>query len=137
VKVKRFEDLECWQEARQLRAMISKIFGNHRDRRDVILRNQIKSAALSIMANIAEGFESGTSRENVVFLTYARRSCGEVRSHLYAALDDNFIKDSDFERIYEQSVRTGKLITSFINYLRKFDSNKSLTSRRLYSKGES
>jgi four helix bundle protein len=130
MRVERFEELDCWKEARKLRNMISHVFRSHTVGREVILRNQIKSAALSIMANIAEGFESGTNRENIVFLTYARRSCGEVRSHLYAALDDGLVSKSDFEEIYSQSVRTGKLITNFIAYLRQCDHQKHPVSRR-------
>jgi four helix bundle protein len=130
MRVERFEELDCWKEARKLRNMISQVFRNHTVGREIILRNQIKSAALSIMANIAEGFESGTNRENIVFLTYARRSCGEVRSHLYAALDDDLIGKSAFDDIYRQSVHTGKLMTSFIAYLRRCDSGKHPNSRQ-------
>ena len=131
MRVERFEELDCWKEARKLRNMISQVFRNHTAGREIVLRKQIKSAALSIMANIAEGFESGTNRENMVFLTYARRSCGEVRSHLYAALDDDLIGKSAFDDIYKQSVHTGKLITSFIAYLRGCDSGKHPSARRL------
>jgi len=124
MKITKFEDLNCWKEARKLRKLVSDVFNKLVPRKDFTLCNQIKSSALSIMANIAEGFENGTNKENIVFLTYARRSCGELRSHLYAALDDELIKESDFSRIYQQSITTGKLITSFINYLRKYNKNK-------------
>ncbi len=70
------------------------------------------------MSNIAEGFESNTDKERINFLNYARRSCGEVRNDLYAALDDNYINENDFEKIYEQACITGKLISGFISYLR-------------------
>lgn len=130
MKITKFEDLNCWQKARKLRKMVSKAFGKLVVRKDFTLCNQIKNAALSAMANIAEGFESGTTKENIVFLTYARRSCGELRSHLYAALDDNLIKEANFDEIYQQSVSTGKLITSFISYLRKYNSKKRLTKKR-------
>lgn len=93
-------------------------------REDFELCNQIKNAALSIMANIAEGFESRTNKEKISFLTYARRSCGELRSHLYAALDDGLITEGDFDVIYEKAVSTGKLTTGFINYLKEYNSDK-------------
>jgi len=70
------------------------------------------------MSNIAEGFESNTDKEFMNFLNYARRSCGEVRSQLYATLDDNYVDKSEFDEIYHQSVNTGKLISGFISYLR-------------------
>jgi four helix bundle protein len=130
MKVTKFEDLNCWKEARKLRKLVSSVFNKSVQRKDFTLCNQIKSSALSIMANIAEGFESGTNKENIVFLTYARRSCGELRSHLYAALDDELISERDFSQIYQQAVATGKLITSFINYLRRYNQKKKNEDRR-------
>lgn len=134
MKITKFEDLNCWKEARKLRKMVSKVFGRTVVRKDFTLCNQIKSAALSVMANVAEGFESRTTKENIAFLTYARRSCGESRSHLYAALDDDLIKEADFDKIYKQAVSTGKLITSFINYLRRYNSKKRSTKKLLNHK---
>jgi four helix bundle protein len=119
MKIERFEDLKCWQEARTLRKMVSKITHRLKVRRDFVLCNQIRSASLSVMSNIAEGFESNTDKEFINFLNYARHSCGEVRNHLYAALDDDYINTRDFEKIYDQACTTGKLISGFISYLRK------------------
>ena len=124
MKIERFEELNCWKEARKLRKMISTVFDKSVVRRDFTLCDQIKRAALSIIANIAEGFESRTGKENVVFLTYSRRSCGELRSHLYAAVDDHLIAESDFHDVYEQAITTGKLVTGFISYLCKHDAKK-------------
>lgn len=129
MKIERIEELNCWKEGRKLRKMVSTVFDKSVVRRDFTLCDQIKRAALSIMANTAEGFESRTGKENVVFLTYARRSCGELRSHLYAAIDDHIIAESDFRDIYEQAITTGKLVTGFINYLCKHESRKSRTVR--------
>ena len=70
------------------------------------------------MANIAEGFESTTDKEFANFLNYARRSCGEVRNHLYAAIDDGYVTEHEFTSIYSQACVTGKLISGFISYLR-------------------
>jgi four helix bundle protein len=128
VKIEKFEDLKCWQESRKLRKMISNVTNKVTVRRDVVFCNQIRSAALSIMSNIAEGFESNTDKERINFLNYARRSCGEVRNDLYAALDDNYISENDFEKIYDQACITGKLISGFISYLRNF-SRKDKTKR--------
>lgn len=118
MKIERFEDLKCWQESRKLRKIISNVTSKVTVRRDVVFCNQIRSAALSIMSNIAEGFESNTDKERINFLNYARRSCGEVRNDLYAALDDNYISENEFEKIYDQACITGKLISGFISYLR-------------------
>ncbi len=119
MKIKKFEDLKCWQAARKLRKMVSEITRKSQIRRDIVFSGQIRSAALSVMANIAEGFESNTDKEFANFLNYARRSCGEVRNHLYAAIDDGYINEDEFSFIYGQACVTGKLITGFITYLRK------------------
>ncbi|KPK64031.1 hypothetical protein AMJ83_04225 [candidate division WOR_3 bacterium SM23_42] len=126
MKVKRFEDLKCWQEARALRKMVSRITRGPDIKRDIVFYNQIRNAALSVMSNIAEGFESSTDKESINFLNYARRSCGEVRNHLYAALDDDYLSAEKFDELYEQACLTGRLISAFISYLsRSVKSGKS------------
>ena len=119
MKIQRFEDLKCWQEARRLRKMVSRVTRRPVIRQDTVFCNQIRSAALSIMSNIAEGFESLTDKESINFLNYARRSCGEVRNHLYAALDDDYISSRKFDELYEHTCSTGRLISGFIAYLRR------------------
>lgn len=118
--------MNCWKEARKLRKMVSEITRKQYIKRDTIFCNQIRSAALSVMSNIAEGFESFTDKESINFLNYARRSCGEVRNHFYAALDDNYINEEEFEKLYEQACTTGKLISGFISYLRKSSKSKNI-----------
>ena len=125
MKIKRFEDLKCWQEARLLRKMVSSITRQIRVKQDSIFCNQIRSAALSVMSNIAEGFEATTDKESIRFLDYARRSCGEVRNHLYAALDDNYITEDTFDSLHKQACTTGKLVSGFITYLRKSSKRRS------------
>jgi len=70
------------------------------------------------MANIAEGFDSQSNDEFIRFLIYARRSCSEVQSHLYVALDQNYIKQDNFNDLFEKSTSTAKLINGLITYLR-------------------
>ncbi|MCK4648978.1 four helix bundle protein [bacterium] len=119
MKIRKFEDLEAWKEARKARRMISEVTRKPKVYRDYIFCNQIRRAALSAMSNIAEGFECITDKEFIVFLGYARRSCGEVRSQLYTALDDDYINREEFDKLYNQIVLTGKKITGFILYLRR------------------
>ena len=119
MKLQRFEDFKCWQEARKLRKMASAMTRKYSVRKDFVFCDQTRRSALSVMSNIAEGFESNTDKEFINFLNYARRSCGEVRNHLYAALDDSYIDENEFEEIYDQATTTGKLISGFISYLRK------------------
>jgi four helix bundle protein len=87
--------------------------------RDFALRDQIRAAAGSSMHNIAEGFDGGSTAEFVRFLRYALRSCTEVQSELYVALDQNYINQATFENIYEQARLTRVKIGAFISYLRR------------------
>ena len=99
-KVERFEDLIAWQKARALRREIQKASLASVFRKDLELRSQIRRAALSVMSNIAEGFERGTRAEFAHFLATSKASCGEVRSLLYAAFDDELIDETAFNRLY-------------------------------------
>jgi four helix bundle protein len=99
--INRFEDIDAWKEARILTQQIH----SHTDQaafgKDIALREQIRRAVLSIMANIAEGFDAGSDREFLRFLRYALRSTSEVQSHLYVALDRGCIESLSFHESYE------------------------------------
>ncbi len=118
-RIEKFEDLDVWKEARVLRNMVSEITRKSIVKNDFMFCNQIRSSALSIMSNIAEGFESQSKKEFINFLSYARRSCGELRCQLYAAFDDKYIDVKEFNKIYQQTVKVGKMLTNLISYLRK------------------
>jgi len=87
VKVKNFEDLEIWKDARMLIRIIYRITREPKFSKDFALRDQIQRAGVSIMSNIAEGFQRGGNQELIHFLYIAKASCGEVRSQLYVAVD--------------------------------------------------
>ena len=119
MKLSRFEDLHCWQEARTLTRMIyQEIEGNSRFRRDVRLVRQLQAAAGSIMANIAEGLTRRSDKEFVQFLYTAMASAAEVQSHLYIAWDAGYISEEKFKVIYAQAGKSAKLISGLIKYLR-------------------
>ena len=119
MKLTRFEDLDCWKEARQLtRQVYEAIEQNSAWKRDVRLCSQIQSAAGSVMANIAEGFVRRSSKEFVQFLFIAMSSSAEVRSHLYIAVDQGYLSKDTFESIYEQADKVGRIISGLIKYLR-------------------
>ncbi len=94
---KKFEDLPCWQKAKELCNEIFKLISKVKFKRDIALKDQIWKAAGSTMDNIAEGFDDGSTREFIRFLGYSQRSCSEVQSQLYRALDCGYIDQSEFK----------------------------------------
>ena len=118
MKIERFEDIEAWQTARELTRQIYKAAAHERFARDYGLRDQIQRAAVSIMANTAEGFDANSDDEFVRFLRYALRSATEVQSHLYVAADQGYISAEEFTRLYDQATEGKKLISGFIRYLK-------------------
>lgn len=119
VKISRFEDVDAWKEARKLVNLVYSFTRKPSFSKDFALRDQMNRASISTMANIAEGFDGGTDQQFVQFLIYSRRSCSEVQSHLYIALDNEYISRKEFERAYEQAEITRKICAGFITYLRK------------------
>ena len=97
--VDRFEDLVAWQKARQLTSEIYRETRQQAFARDYGLSSQIQRASVSIMSNIAEGFERGSRGEFHQFLVIAKASCAEVRSQLYVALDAGYLTQEDFEKL--------------------------------------
>jgi four helix bundle protein len=119
MKLTRFEDLNCWKEARQLtRQVYDGIGQNTIWQRDIRLASQIQSAAGSVMSNIAEGFARRSNKEFIQFLFVAISSAAEVQSHLYIALDQNYLSKDMFESIYDQASKTARIISGLITYLR-------------------
>jgi four helix bundle protein len=124
--VARFEDLEVWQKARALANEVYAVSGDGAFGRDFGLRNQVRRAAVSVMANIAEGFERGGDTEFRQFLAVAKGSCGEVRSHLYAALDQGYVASEQHRQVAEQAEEIGRMIAGLMRHLRQspFRGNK-------------
>ena len=115
---RRFEDIEAWQDGRKLIQKIYRVTRFNEFSRDSSLRDQLRRAACSITANIAEGFERGSNKEFIYFLSISKGSAGEVRSLLYTALDEQYIKEKEFEEMYEASSRVIKKTSGLINYLK-------------------
>jgi four helix bundle protein len=118
MRIERFEDILAWQEARLLVKMIydiGKMKGSLS--KDYKFREQINNAAVSIMANIAEGFSRHSNKEFTQFLFIAKSSAAEVQSHLYVALDQDYITTKQFQEIYNQAEKVAKYISNFITYL--------------------
>lgn len=122
-QIKRFEDIQAWQKARELVKEVYTISNSGRFAKDFGLRDQIRRAAVSIMLNVAEGFARKTNREFVQFLVIAHGSAAEVQSALYVALDQKYLGEPEFNNLYGLADDTAKMILGFINYLRKADNS--------------
>jgi four helix bundle protein len=116
-KIEKFEDIEAWQRARQLAKAIYAITSEGKLARDFGLRDQIQRAAVSVMSNIAEGFDRGGDVEFRRFLAIAKGSAGEVKAQLYVALDAGLIGQPAFDALYKMASETGNLIGGFMRYL--------------------
>jgi four helix bundle protein len=118
LKITKFEDIEAWKEARELVSLTYGVIKKNQDfKKDFRLTTQVQSAAVSSMANIAEGFSRKSNKEFSQFLFIAKSSAAEVQSHLYVALDQGYINENEFSRIYEQGEKVSKIISGFIKYL--------------------
>ena len=125
--ISRFEDIEAWQLARALANRIYDLTSGALFAKDYGLKDQVQRAAGSAMHNIAEGFDADSNPEFVRFLGYAKRSCTEVQSEMYLALDRNYVSKEDFDDVYRVAARTRSAIHAFMKYLKehKADSSKS------------
>jgi four helix bundle protein len=117
-RINRFEDLEAWKLAREINKDIYTITKNGNFGRDFGLRDQIRRASVSVMSNIAEGFERDGDKEFANFLSLAKGSLGEIRSQLYSALDQEYITEADFSAIYDKTLNNSRIIAGLINYLK-------------------
>lgn len=119
--IHKFEELEIWQEARKLSCEVIEISKSTDLQKDFRLRDQIKSAAGSVMDNIAEGFERDGNMEFRQFLSIAKGSAGETRSQLYRLFDSGYISEEKLNELKEAYEQLSKRIASFIYYLNKKD----------------
>jgi len=114
MRIEKFEDIIAWQKGKELTLDIYIIFKNCRD---FSFKNQIERAAVSIMNNIAEGFERRTNKELKNFLFIAKGSAGEVRSMLNLGLELKYVKKPDFDKTYKLTLEISKLLSGFIKAL--------------------
>jgi|SRR5690606_37730251 len=126
MKVKRFEDLQVWQDSRGFVKTIYELTSSTKFSKDYGLKDQIQRASVSIMNNISEGFERDSNREFIKFLGYSKGSAGEVRSMLYVALDLKYITKEEFELAYNNAFKIITQLANFIKYLRTYTIKKNL-----------
>ncbi|MFN6038185.1 MAG: four helix bundle protein [Bacteroidota bacterium] len=114
MRIERFEDIRAWQKAKDLSVAIYRLFEHSKD---FGFKDQIQRASVSVMNNIAEGFERKGNKEFSYFLYVAKGSCGEVRSMIILAKDLGKINDSDFDSLFKQTEEISKMIAGFIKTL--------------------
>ena len=113
----RFEEIQAWQTARELTNAVYALSNQAGFNRDFGLRDQIRRAVISVMSNIAEGFESRTDVQFINYLGMARASVGETRSQLYIAHDQGYLTEEQFKRTYALAEKCARQIAKFITYL--------------------
>ncbi len=117
-RIQNFEDLEVWKLARKLTVQVYALSRNGTFAKDYGFCNQIRRAAVSIVSNIAEGFERRSNSQFIQFLDIANGSAGEVRAQLYVALDLGYITQEQFQAVFKDITSIGKMLTSLTRHLR-------------------
>ena len=118
---KTFEDIQAWQRSRELTNSIYRVTSQGTFAKDFGLRNQIRKASVSIMSNIAEGFERSGTREFIQFLATAKGSAGEVRAQLYVALDQGYVEQAIFDDLSQSIIKISMMLSGLITYLSRTD----------------
>ena len=117
-KINSFEELQAWQSARELVRFVYPIFRRAPASRDFGLRGQAQDVAISVMTNVAEGFERAHLQEKLQFYNIARASCGEVRSLSYVMIDAEYISNPEHKTLLELAMQTGKLVSGLMRSTR-------------------
>jgi len=123
--IRRFEDLECWQEARELVKIFYAFTKKNEFKKDYELVRQVRKSAVSTMANISEGFHRNSAKDFMRFLDYSRSSVAETLSHLYVALDQEYINEQELEIVKNKANIVWKKVNNFISYLNKSSINQT------------
>jgi four helix bundle protein len=117
--IKQIEEIQVWQKARALCKRVYSITKEGRFAKDFGLRDQIRRAAISVMCNIAEGFERGGTGEFVQFLAISKGSAGEIRAQLYVALDQNYVDQEQFDQLIRDVDEISRMVSGLMAYLRR------------------
>jgi len=119
--IERFEDIEAWQTARGLTQLVYSLSNRGSFAQDWGLRDQMRRAAVSILSNIAEGFESRTQSLFIDYLGRAKGSAGELRAQAYVALDAGYLTTVEFEQVFDQVDKCSRQLSRFIQYLKALE----------------
>ena len=119
--IERFEDINAWKTSREVVKLVYEMTKSEPFCKDFALVNQIRRAAISVLSNIAEGFERDGNKEFVNFLAIAKGSCGEVRAQLYVAFDQGYIDEAGFHQASAALIEASRQISGFMRYLQQSD----------------
>ena len=128
--IKHFEDIEAWKTARQLTILIYRLTEQGAFAKDYGLKDQIRRAAVSVMSNIAEGFESQTQAQFVRYLGRAKASAGEVRSQLYVAFDIQYLTKEQFDQAFNLADKAIRQIFRFMAYLESHPESRRISDEQ-------
>jgi four helix bundle protein len=126
----KFEDIVAWQKALELSDLIYSYSNNDKFSKDFGLKDQMRRASVSVVSNIAEGFEREGNNQFIYFLLIAKASAGELRAQLYISRNQNYISQNEFDSINNKVIEVSKIISGFISYLRLQKKN-SIESKKL------
>ena len=117
MKIEQFEEIEAWKEARKLVNRVYGVCSVNEFKKDYSLVDQMRRAAISVMANISEGFARKGNKEFMHFMFIPKSSAAELQSHLYVALDQAYIDKSQFDELYQAADKIQRQLSNFIKYL--------------------
>jgi len=129
--IRRFEEIEAWQTARELTRLVYALSKDGALARDFGLRDQMRRAAVSVLSNIAEGFESRTQALFIEFLGRAKGSAGELRAQAYVAFDAGYISHAQFEQLYRLAEKCSRQLSRFIAYLEAHPDRRRIREEHL------
>jgi four helix bundle protein len=124
--IKRFEELDVWILAKEFTVLVYTISNNGNFKNDFGLRDQIRRASVSIISNIAEGFERNGNKEFTRFLRMAKGSAGEIRAQLYVIAELNYITKDELDKLMNMITSISKMLSKLIDYLKSMELKKSV-----------
>jgi len=130
--INRFKEINAWKTVRELTNLIYNYSSKGNFNRDYGLRDQIRRSTVSVMSNIAEGFESQSQAMFIKYLGIAKASAGEVRSLLYMTLDPGYLSQNEFDKVFNLSKKVSIQIYRFILYLRSLPNSHRISDSSVY-----
>jgi four helix bundle protein len=130
--IHRFEEIEAWKTARELTNRTYQISEKGNFARDFGLRDQIRRASVSVMSNIADGFESRSQLQFIEYLGRAKASAGEVRAQLYITLDQNYLTQVEFEQLFDLAETCSRQIYRFMEYLSSQPNSRRVSDNQVH-----